>query len=207
MFCIKCGTENSADSLFCIACGERLAASPAPQPTYAQPVQPQPNPAYQPYQPQPYQAYYAVAGSKLLRVSSILFIVSGSLSLLFEILMIAAYHINLDAGAIIGLLIACSAPIAVGIIGVRRFRDPSAGLFFIISGAVMLPLMIICVALMSGGMHASGYVISNFPGIASIVLPILFIVGGAKLKGYANRIAYPPYPNNYTGSFPGGNMS
>ncbi len=205
MYCSKCGAETGEGSKFCSKCGAPMsdgAAQPAYPQTPAQPYQPyQPNQTYQPYQPyqnyQPYQPYYAVVpGSKMLKVTGILFIISGCLSILFQLVFISSYDVRMDAGAVIGLILGCLAPITVGIIGVKKHDDTSAARFFIIAGSVMIPFMIICVVLMSLGMYAPGYEITNFPGLPSIVLPILYIVGGSKNRSYANMQQniqqYPP---------------
>lgn len=198
MFCTKCGAGNSVDSRFCIKCGAQLTAGPAAQPAYTQtPAQFRP---YQAYQPQPYQSYYQAQfnpGSKMLKVASVLFIIAGALSAVFEPLLIMGYEIEVSAAAVIGLIVACLAPIIAGIVGLRKYRDPSARSFFIIAGSVMIPLMITCIVLMSTGMYSSYYEITNYPGLASIVLPILFIVGGVRLRSHANIVVYPPRPENF----------
>lgn len=127
-------------------------------------------PTFQEPQAQPQAG--VLPGSKMLKVCSILFIIIAALSLVISFAATAALGGRLTTAAVIFLILVDGAAIAMGIIGLRKYASPPFGLFFIISGSVLIFLEILFMALIPGSMI----------GLGGIVLSILFIVGGAQLK-------------------------
>lgn len=153
MVCPKCGASLNDGDVFCSVCGFQLDGAAQPPATV------QTLPA-------------VIPGSKMLKVCSILFIVFAGLSIVVSLIIVAAAGGYINAVGIIFLIVVDGGAIAIGIVGLRKYKDPAAGLFFIIAGSIFIPLQILFVGLLANGSI----------GLGGLVLGILFIVGGAKLR-------------------------
>ena len=137
---------------------------------------------------------YAAPGSSLLRMVSILFIVSGTITTLLSLAAIFASALltsivgefSMAAAAASGgillaasviLLISCVMQLITGILGVTRCEDPVKANFFIVNGFILCGLVVVSM-------------IISFQAIALIgfLLAILYIAGG-----YMNKNANPIY--------------
>lgn len=141
-------------------------------------------PSFEPVQTQP--SAPAVPGQKLLKVTSILFIIFGGLSLLISSINLVSVHAHFNAAGIIFIILDFGSSIAIGIIGLKKYTDPAFGLFYIISGSVLIPWEIICLVMIQSSI--TNGTVSGGIGIAGIVLPILYIVGGAKKNKAAKAV-------------------
>ncbi len=161
MVCPKCGSQVSETDIFCNVCGQRLDGT----------IQYQQVPPVQPVSG-------ILPGSKMIRVSGILFIIIAAFSVILTFAMAGAVRGTLQPVSLVMMLLVNGFAIAMGIVGVLRHSVPSFGLFFIISGSVLIFLGILFIALAGG-----------FMGLGGIVLSILYIVGGAKLRKAAQAPA------------------
>ncbi len=122
-------------------------------------------------------------GKTMLKVVSILYIVFGGFFAILAILALIASSVLANfpffygffgawAGAWIGgiifvvLLLIAAVDITIGIIGVKQCGNPSASLFFIITGFILGALSLISV------IGAFGW------NVVSLAMPVLFIIGG-----------------------------
>lgn len=120
-------------------------------------------------------------GKGMLKVASILYIVSGGLLVLLSLILLAFSSLFADLSygifAILGsyivivLLIAAAVDLVIGIVGVKQSADPSKAMFFIVTGIVLGVLGLI--SLISA---------FSFVSLIGLVLPVLFIVGGFQNK-------------------------
>ncbi len=163
MICPQCGRPVNEGDSFCIACGCRVGGAP-PMPPPG-PYQMPPMPPFQ--MPAP-----VMPGSKLLKVSSILFIILGALSIVVSLAMAAGKTGMFTTAGILLLVFFDGGATVSGIIGLRLCTRPSAAAFFITVGIVFIPLYVLFLAY-GGGASL---------GLGIIALAILYIVGGAKLR-------------------------
>ena len=135
-------------------------------------------------------------GKGLLKVISVLYIVFGAIFAVLMLLslflsamlvpLVADYLAGYGAiGALVGgiLFVVFLVPAAVnlifGIIGVKSAGNPSKATFFIVTGIILTVLSL------------SGVVFSEFSvwNLVPLVMPVLFIVGGALNKKAATPVA------------------
>jgi len=128
-------------------------------------------------------------GKTMLKVVSIIYIVIGAICALLMILslflgsLLASLANNIFGalGGILGgalfivFLIPAAADLIVGIIGVKFCGDPSKASFFIVVGFIMGGLMLISLF--------SAFSVWN---LISLVLPVLYIIGGYRNKKAAS---------------------
>lgn len=120
-------------------------------------------------------------GKVMLKVASILYIVSGGLLVLLSLiaLVFSSLLANMTYGIftwlgsyiVIILLIAAVVDLVIGIVGVKQSANPSKAMFFIVTGIVLGVLGLI--SLISA---------FSFVSFIGLVLPVLFIVGGFQNK-------------------------
>ena len=173
MICPQCGGAINEGDAFCTACGYRADRTPQMQ----QPSQcPMPT-----MQPGPFQtpASSVVPGSKMLNVCSILYIILGALSIVTSLAIAALVHGTFTTAGILLLIIVDGGAIVSGIIGLKLCTRPSAAVFFIVVGIAYIPLYVLFLGF-GGGLSL---------GLGIIVLAILYIVGGTKLRKAVRRPA------------------
>jgi hypothetical protein len=167
MFCPQCGGTVKEGDAFCEACGFRTGN------------------AQQMQQPFPMQSgnfqtpAFAMPGSKMLKVCSILYIILGALSIIASLAIAASVHGTFTTAGILILIFVDGGAVVIGIIGLRLCTRPSAAAFFIAAGIIFIPLYVLFLAF-GGGASL---------GLGIIVLAILYIVGGAKLQKSARVFA------------------
>jgi len=124
-------------------------------------------------------------GKTLLKVVSILYIIFGAVCALLMILSLflgpllaslagdvfGAFGALLGGALFIVFLIPAAVDLIVGIIGLKQCGDPSKASFFIIVGFVLGGLMLISLF--------SAFSVWN---LISLVLPVLYIIGGYRNK-------------------------
>lgn len=125
-------------------------------------------------------------GSTLLKVSGILMIIGGAISLIFAIIAIAGIAILAAAGASSALLYAAGAiallgsvaELVAGIVGVVNWNKPEKAKTCICWGVIVIVLSIAsCILEVAGG--------GDFPVLSlllGLVLPVLYIIGAVKNK-------------------------
>jgi len=164
MICPYCGKTAGDNDAFCIACGNRLTDLPMQQPGQ--------------YQIPPAQAVQTRAavpvlpGSKMLQVCSILYIIIGALSIIISLATAASVNGTFTTMGIILLILVDGGAVVSGAIGLALCKRPSAAIFFIVIGIAYIPLWVLFLAY-SGGVSL---------GLGFVVLAILYIVGGVKLR-------------------------
>jgi hypothetical protein len=140
-------------------------------------------------------------GSGMLKVASILFIIFGAIAIFFSVIGLACASwaasnistINAELGTTVAAALTVAAIIALsigiiggvldlilGIMGMKKYADPSKANFFIISGFVLCALQLVSIILSFSVLSVIGF-----------VLPVLFIVGGYQNK---NANATPTVP-------------
>lgn len=195
MFCSKCGKSVEDDAAFCKACGASLnqtpQSPPQPPPSYQQPPTQQPSyqpPTFQqpPYQQPPYQqpyqqsyrpSYKPQTAITMLKVVSILFIIGGSLSVILSIIALAAlgsyglmgsYGVAaVGAAALVLGLIGSGGELVIGILGLKKCADPSAAMFFIVTGFILCGINFLSLVMYF-----------QVGSLLSFLLPVLYVVGG-----------------------------
>ncbi len=154
MVCPKCGAVLNEGDAFCSTCGFRFDEAAQPPP-----VVPAPLPL-------------VIPGSKMIKVCGILFIVFSALSIAVSLVLAASMNGIINTVGILFLIIVDGGALAIGIIGVLKCRCPNFGLFFILAGSIYIPLQLTFIILLANGSL----------GIGGLVLGILYIVGGVRLR-------------------------
>lgn len=151
-----------------------------------------------------------MAGSKMLKVCGILFIIFGAISVVVSILAVigaaagieaannyAAQGYNMDsltasAGIVLGAVIAAAIfslvgsalELVAGILGVKNWKKPEKATVCVVFGIIVLALTVISLilAIIGGGTSTGAIVVSIISGLA---LPVLYLIGALQLKKQA----------------------
>lgn len=140
-----------------------------------------------------------VPGKGLLKVVSILFIILGAIGTAILMIGLITYAVMADSlGGLAGIMIVTLILILVhsmlelvlGIIGLKKYRDPAKGGFFIATGFILCALsvasLILSIAADSFDVTILGIRTGTLTFIG-LVIPVLSIIGGS-----LNRKAVPP---------------
>jgi len=139
-------------------------------------------------------------GSKLLKVTSILMIVFGSIALLLGIfatigalaILGGAVAIGTDGAELVGELVMAAAVAALlgaviqfvaGIIGVKNYNKPEKATICIVFGILVALIAVVSLAFdLAGGQFGLPQVFSI---LLSMAIPVLYLVGALQLKKMA----------------------
>ena len=114
------------------------------------------------------------AGKNLLKVTSVLLILFGSIVTVITIIELAnggrlsGGHIGTFMSAVVVLLILSMLSLVLGVVGLKKCEEVRSASYFIISGVVMGGVALISLALSL-----------QLVGLIGFLLPLLYIVGGA----------------------------
>lgn len=128
-------------------------------------------------------------GAKFLKVTGILMIIGGALSLIISIIAIVgiAALAYISSGEVsfgllyasgILMLISSAAELIAGIIGVKNSRNPEKAVTCIVWGVIVAVLSIIGMILNSVG--GGSFSVTSL--LTSLVLPVLYIIGAFQNK-------------------------
>lgn len=134
-------------------------------------------------------------GSKMLKVTGILMIIGGALSLVIALIAVIgiAAAASLAAGALGGGIIALAViasilallgggiELAAGILGVKNWNQPAKAQSCIVFGAIIIALSVLSNILNL----ASGSEFNLFSLLLGLVLPVLYLIGAVQLKNMA----------------------
>lgn len=134
-------------------------------------------------------------GSKMLKVTGILMIIGGALSLVIALIAVIgiAAAASLAAGALGGGIIALAViasilsllgggiELAAGILGVKNWNQPAKAQSCIVFGAIIIALSVLSNILNL----ASGSEFNLFTLLLGLVLPVLYLIGAVQLKNMA----------------------
>lgn len=123
-------------------------------------------------------------GKVLLQVVSIIFIVFGAIAIIVSIIAIAgsalltAYTGGMAAMLIVVSVIALASGVLeliIGIMGLKKCKDPAKANFFIIWGIILCAISLISLIM-------SFFVAFSWTSLVGFILPVLYIVGGVMNK-------------------------
>lgn len=133
-------------------------------------------------------------GSKMLKVTGILMIIGGALSLIIALVAIVGLAAAASlAGGMVGVVVLLAVvasivaivgggiELAAGILGVKNWNQPAKAQPCIVLGAIIIALSVVSNILSI----SSGSEFNLFTLLLGLVLPVLYLIGAVQLKNMA----------------------
>lgn len=133
-------------------------------------------------------------GSKMLKVTGILMIIGGALSLIIALVAIVGLAAAASlAGGMVGVVVLLAVVASIvaivgggielvaGILGVKNWNQPAKAQSCIVFGAIIIALSVLSNILNL----ASGSEFNLFSLLLGLVLPVLYLIGAVQLKNMA----------------------